>query len=950
MVPGVRRLTLLLLVIGLFITAQDLSYAQQASITGTVTDSTGGVLPETTVTAVHEASGNTFVTVSDESGAFAIRVRTGTFRLTAELQGFTTVTRTGIDLLLGQEGRVNLQMVPATVQESVTVTGETPLIDVSQSSIGGNVDPRQIEELPVNGRNWQVLSMLAPGSRANAVSESPVPRDRGDYQLNVDGQQVTMVLTQGGLSQPRYSQDAIAEFEVVSSRFDARQGRSSGAQINAITKSGTNTFSGTVAGYFRDDRFNASDFVARRVLPYSDQQASATLGGPIRKDTLHFFANYEFEREPQTFSFTTPFRAFNADLTAVRREQKSGVRMDVQFSPASRLAVRGNKWANKQPYDPNTGGGDRTAASAIGVNRYMDQLLGTLTQVPSSRTVNEFKAGYAGFHWYQFSHVNWPNHPLGPGFKGAPAIQLTGLTIGQTQTQTPQRVGQETYSVRDDFSLTFSGHGQHDVRVGGEYIYNIVWEEVCNRCMGILNATGGPIPGNIESLFPNLLDASTWNLAALSPITRSYTQTIGEFTERAPRHEYAAWIQHDWKMTPRLTLNLGMRYDLYDGAFAEWLELAPFLSANRPLDTNNFSPRLGVAYSLDQNTVLRGGYGKYFAEVGVQFVVNPIRATHQIEPLLVNDGRPDFAANPFNGPAPRTYEEALRLPRLRRSGQQLGSSDLQFPYSHQASIGFQRQLGVMMALQADYVFSGARHELLQQSNINLSYNPDTGVNYPFTDVSRAPFPDWGTVGMYLSQGRSNYHALQTSFNKRFGNRWQASATYTLSRLRDADPLPYSHLRQVSFPVARDLGGEYSLATTDQRHRAVVSGVWEMGYGFQVSGLYFYGSGMRFATTYGADFRNTGVAGGRLRPDGTIVPRNDLVGRPLHRVDARLKRRFGLVGRTTLDGMVDVFNMFNHANYGGYVTQQSARNYGQPTRDPNVAYQPRMLQFGVRLAF
>lgn len=196
---------------------------------------------------------------------------------------------------------------------------------------------------------------------------------------------------------------------------------------------------------------------------------------------------------------------------------------------------------------------------------------------------------------------------------------------------------------------------------------------------------------------------------------------------------------------------------------------------------------------------------------------------------------------------------------------------------------------------------------------------------------------------------SNYHALQTALTKRFSQRWQASATYTLSALWDSVPLARSGLTPVAFPVADDLGGEYSLATTDQRHRAVLNAIWQIGYGFQLSGLYFYGSGQRFATTYGGDLRNTGVTNGRLRPNGTIVPRNAFVGTPLHRVDMRVQRRFNVTSQLKIDGMLEVYNVFNHANYGSFVTQESSRSYGLPTQNANVAYAPRMLQFGLKLA-
>ena len=279
-------------------------YAQDTVLTGIVRDNTGGVLPGVTVTATHEAAGTTFVSVTDSGGAYRLAIRPGVYRISAELPGFTTVIRPGIEMLIGQEAALNLELRVSGVQETVTVTGEAPLIETTSSTVSTNIDPRAMQELPVNGRNWMALSMAAAGSRGNAASE--VPQDRqGFFQVNVDGQQVTQLIC-CSQQQPRYSRDSIAEFEIITNRFDATQGRSQGMVVNAITKSGTNTPAGTFSGYFRDDSMNAKDFIQDRVLPYANQQLSGTFGGPIRRDRIHFFGNYEYEREPQTVTFNSP--------------------------------------------------------------------------------------------------------------------------------------------------------------------------------------------------------------------------------------------------------------------------------------------------------------------------------------------------------------------------------------------------------------------------------------------------------------------------------------------------------------------------------------------------------------------------------------------------------------------------------------------------------------------
>src|SRR5688572_29201443 len=373
-------------------------YAQEAVLTGTVTDSTGAVLPGVTVVAVNEATGNRFEAVTDERGLYRLPARVGAYRLTSELQGFTTVTRTGVQLLVGQTANINLQMAPSTVQETVTVTAEAPLLNVTTSSLGGNVDPQQVQELPVAGRNWMGLALLAPGSRTSSTNASaPLPdRNNGEareFQLNLDGQQVTSELGTGG--QPRFSQDSIAEFQFISNRFDATQGRSTGVQVNAITKSGSNRLSGLFRSNFRDDRFNAEHPVLDRVVPISNQQYSTTLGGPIIVDRLHYFANFEYEREPRSAIWNTPYPAFNLELKGKISRKIAGIRLDYQVSQNSRLM---GKVSGQNSYEP-FGVGSATAhpAATIDVDEHNREYLGSFTQVLSNTTVNEIKGGYTHF-------------------------------------------------------------------------------------------------------------------------------------------------------------------------------------------------------------------------------------------------------------------------------------------------------------------------------------------------------------------------------------------------------------------------------------------------------------------------------------------------------------------------------------------------------------------------
>src|SRR5689334_3502784 len=286
---GTMRLVRFLIILWA-LTIPAAALAQEATLSGTITDSTGGVLPGVTVTAVHEATGNRFAAVTDERGIYRMPARVGAYTISAELSGFTTVTRSGLQLLVGQTATINLQMAPSTVQETVTVTAEAPLLNVATSSLGGNIDPQQVQELPVQGRNWMALAMLAPGSRMTSDSQNTPIANRGaagdvrQFQFNLDGQQVTSEMGFG--NQPRYSQDSIGEFQFISNRFDATMGRSSAVQVIAITRSGTNRYTGSVRGNFRDTKFNAENPVLKRVVPIDNQQLAFTFGGPIMKDRL----------------------------------------------------------------------------------------------------------------------------------------------------------------------------------------------------------------------------------------------------------------------------------------------------------------------------------------------------------------------------------------------------------------------------------------------------------------------------------------------------------------------------------------------------------------------------------------------------------------------------------------------------------------------------------------
>jgi hypothetical protein len=368
-------------------------------------------------------------------------------------------------------------------------------------------------------------------------------------------------------------------------------------------------------------------------------------------------------------------------------------------------------------------------------------------------------------------------------------------------------------------------------------------------------------------------------------------------------------------------------------------------------------PRLGFAYTLNSRTVVRGGTGIYYGDALGADQGSAI-GNRQITLIRYeNDGRPDFAANPTNGRPVPTFAEAQPLycdnnnnapGCLIRDVREFTALPeyIELPRTWQNSIGFQRQFGNTMAVEADYVYTQGRFEKDVLDNMNLLFDPATGANLDFRIRSNRPYPNWGVISMNVHTARSAYHGLVAGFTKRFSNRWQASATYTLSGLWTADTRPFSGLFMVPFPTAPDLGGEWGLSEDDQRHRAVLSGIWQVGRGFQLSGLHYLGTGIRDASNYGGDLRNTGSTfSGRLRPDRTIVPRNAIISPPQNRTDVSVRQEIPIPGRISIVGIAEVFNIFNRPNWT-IGTEESTR--GQYLQHINAQY--RSAQVGFRLTF
>jgi hypothetical protein len=947
---------------------------QQAVVLGAVADEQKGVLPGVTITATDISTGRQYVGVSDERGEYRIpNVPAGTYRLQAELPGFATVVFERIELLVGQNATIPFTLRVAGLEETVTVTSEAPLVDVSSSEVAGNVDRRQMEELPLQGRNWMELSMMVKGITANNVDQRPGVERDNSFQLNLDGQQITQKVAGSGFGQPKFSREAIAEFQIITNLFDITQGRSSGVQVQAISRSGTNTMNGSVYGYFRHDNFNAADPVANIVLPYENQQIGGSLGGPVVRDRIHYFASYEYERQPQTI-ITTPPQLPNQTFSFPSKQTNHSFlgRYDQVLSARDNLSVRGSWWDFENPFELGS-----TAHPSEAVTRTRDalNLLGSWSRVINPSMVQEIKVGYNSFNWGNLLGV--------PEMAGTPNYVFQGLTVGGPRNF-PQEFHQDMFTARYDLSWN---KGKHDFKIGGEFLGwkdTGEWHLLERGEFRFLNN-----PPDLERRFPasEYNNPAGWDVTGLDARIDRFDQNVGDWTVDIPRPTWAIWIGDNWRLHDRFSLNYGVRWDddwgatapphvtttipwepaggnpPFDGGIAAVPGQPLFRSDIR--DHNNVAPRVGFNWNVTGNNDLsiRGGTGLYYSTPvsNVTFSQQSFNTERILVNSFPNDGQPGFIEDPKRGV---TNEQILsgEVP-LPPQQPRVIAHDYVMPYAWQSSIGFQKQLSPVLGIEADLThwieYNGERGR-----DINLFFDPVTGYNVP---VASRPDPKFTQIQWIESRGRADYLALSTGLNRRFSGNFQGGATYTYMFDKNDNTTGFGIGADNQF----DLGAEWSRSTDYQRHTFRTNAIYRLPWDFSISGAYLFGSGNYYSTSVAgtAPFGKPGTNRLNTRapitiPDrvgdlfegpsvigtGEVVPRNALKGNNLHKVDLRLSKDFSLGGSVRVTGIAEVFNLFNHDNFGSYNTQITSTGFGLPAQNLGNGYTPRSAQFAFRFQF
>lgn len=894
-------------VILLLIPAAVMGQASLAELRGVVADESGAVLPGVAITATHRETGTIRTSVSTVTGAYVIpALPIGTYDIKVELSGFATIVREGQRLAVGESAVVAFSMKLAALSETLTVVGESPLVATKQSDLGGRVQTGQIESLPLSGRNWLELVALVPGARGNpgAIGAGSSGGDASRYQM--DGISVTGQGT-GGETQS-YSHETVAEFQVLTNRFDAEYGRVTGAVINAVSKSGTNQFHGSGLYFTRNDVFDAPNFFTGVVSPFDETQTGFTIGGPILKNKAHFFAAYEFQRRNVTARPNTGVAMFDVDVDAGIRRKLPSARVDVQLNNNHRLFARTSVYyLNSQ----NQGVGGNTTISA-GSNEDFDTYDVALgeTWVIGNRLVNEIRGGV--FYFYKNLKET----------EAMPRYSFPSATLGPA-SNVPQWWNERIFQISDSLSYFVPDwHGEHKLKAGMQYTLPYYRGELPRISYGQFNFDRNPT---------SFTDMSTW------PAPTRYSTTLGDFSYDVNNPLYGFFLQDDWTMTPRFTMNLGVRYDLEPKVTNKDLP-DPLDEGPRSIDADNFAPRVGFAFDVsgDARTVIRGGAGRYYGNILLNIPMNEARDRNvRVSAVVINPSLTD----PLGGKTLEDYQ-AQNLPRART----LMDTDYKTPRQDQVSIGIAHQIGQRYTVQADYVHTEGYNQQMSR-NINLFEN--TAQHTPLDPtLNGRPYPAYLDITRYETWGRSSYDGLQTAFSsRRMQSSYQFDATYTLSWAEGHTNA--NRFGAVNNPFNPD--DEYSFLTTDQRHRASLSGTAFLPWDTTVSAIFFAGSPKPLAISSNQDPFRSGT-GRWLDNTGRVLPKN---GERMLKSDYKLD--LGVVKSIRLRQVrfqlrLDVFNVLNTENWGSYGTTFGTSTYLKPGSSTNLFYQPRQFQFGTRITF
>jgi hypothetical protein len=985
--------------------------AQNAALVVTVRDSSQAVIPQAAITLVNLETGVTLNSRTGESGNYEFpALQPGNYSMKVECAGFKTFVQSPINLVVDQRARVDVALEVGAATETVTVSEGVAGVQAESSTVGEVIDTKKVLDMPLNGRFFLDLAMLAPGTVVPSTNNRTflaVPTSGGALGLNSSGAREDSVnyLFDGiNLSDMVQNQitllpnvEIIREFKVQSNSFSAEYGRNAGIIINAVTKSGSNEFHGSAFEFLRNDRLDARNFfdlprpvakaqTGREIPPFKRNIYGESLGGPVIRNRLFFFESFEGrrQRESDTFRATVP--------TA---EQRAAVTNPV----IKRLLTLVPQ--------PNTGGAVNNFAGSASKNRDLDQVTGKIDHMLSERNTlsgtyifqrderveptsigSHNLPGYGDFrparrqlvalrylrvftprltHELRFGvnrvHItfteNFKANPADFGISGGaadnfPDIRVAGGPSFAGLTGFPQGRGDTLLQYTDAAAWV---HGRHSLKFGGEI------RRFLNNNFN--QGTGGLIQ------FPSM--------TAFLAGQPNRTQIVrGEVTPAIRVTAYDAYFQDDYKAAPRLTFNLGVRYE-YNGVPAEkHNRLTVFDFSRRQLvplgtggidrvyrkDFNNVGPRAGFSWDPFGRaaTVVRGGYGIYFDQPVTNVVTGLGSNPPWAIPIVVTTPNIDVA-NPFAFTGALTPAPAAVAP------------DFVGAYVQQYNLNIQHERWNTV-FQAAYVGSAGRH-------LRLTRDVNQGIR------NVRPIAGFGQMNIQESSSRSNYNAAWFSANRRLAHGLTFTTSYAFSKSIDLNSVSSSNPQ---IQNAYDVNAEKGLSDFDARHRWVASVIYELPFrasgglsrfaeGWSLAGIANIQSGNPYSPIVAAlrsgsqnNFDRPDVVAGaplypaRRSPNLWVNPaaftlnalnsfgnagRNILTAPPFKNLDLALLKNARIKERASVQLRAEFFDALNHANFGqpGNVVGTPTFGVISATRSPRGDLgSSRQIEFGLKLLF
>lgn len=913
------------------------------TIRGQVLDQNKAVIVNATVTLANQLTGLRRETHTDTSGYYTIGglPLTGKYRLIISSPSFANQESSDIELRAGEAAAFDVVLVPEGGKSEVTILGTTEGVRGDSAQLGTRLDLQKIDNTPVFGRKITNLVQLDSAVRP--------ARGTGDLFLN----NFLFVVNGGGRRQTTFTLDgstgddiwgrqtlftniplsALQEFTVLTNSASAEYGRTSGSVVNIVTKSGTNDYHFDFVGLLRPARFQARSPLASQRTADRLTQASGIVSGPITRERTYFLIGVEYNNQRRDSTITS---LLAPGLFTGRYQQELAVaRIDHQLNARHLLTGRVNldRFTDTNPADAVGGNNLPSAARTFHRRTYAAQLSDIATLSPSMINEARFQM-QVGSPITEFDPVSLSTQFVRPGLS----------TEGESRSTT---LINHQYQFADTLSYT---RGRQYIKVGGDAIFS--------TSGGTGQEFGGGFVAGQFTFRGNSANVNNPNVPTsaltLSDVQR-FTQSFGNANYNVREWLWSLFIQDNIRVRPNLTLNLGLRY-----------ERETFTD-----DTNNFSPRVGFAYNIlgDARTILRGSYGIYYSEIranaGAQYAINgptgiftfsaapgqlgfptsfaaisafPAGAVLPPRDIIIRPGRVEF------------YSQFFDVSRLRGY-----PSKLLNPYTQQATIGIERELPGKVFLDVDYVYA---HTIGIDRLLDLNA-PSLFVRTSATQVRSAaaadatrpiaPVPNgFRRIQVTVNEGSSVYNGMQLNLNKRFSRNFSVLASYTYSHtINTVEPdAPGGDPNDVN-QVGRFERGNSLL---DQRHRAVISGWWQLPSHFVLGGSTTLASGRPYNITTGTDNNGDGANADRPVINGTVLGRNTGRGTPVYDVSAFVEREFNLTERLQLGLRAEAFNLFNHPNIIARNGTQSALTFGQGIGGINGVDPGRELQFQLRLRY